>query len=58
MTADLSPQGVYTVKELMAILKVSRTTLYKLDFPCIYFGARSKRYLGKQVLEVLEGRAA
>lgn len=55
---ELADGGVYTTAEICAILKVSRKKLRALHLPSVDLGPRSKRYLGRQVREVLYGEAA
>lgn len=53
-----SRDAVLTIDELAAALKVSVSTIERADLPTVYFGARTKRFIYGQVLDILAKRAA
>lgn len=50
--------AVLTVQEVAAALRVSVRMVERMDLPTLYPGARTRRYLWGQVLDVLKERAA
>ena len=59
-----SPRAVFpetailNIEMLADALGVSEDTVEKMDLPCFYAGKRTKRFVYRQVLRVLEERAA
>lgn len=50
------PEAILTVEQLAAWLQVSVGTVEKLPIACFYVRSR-KRYLGRHVLDYIEGQA-
>ncbi len=51
------PEAVLTKSELAVQLKISERQVERQDFPTVYLGDRTPRYVWRQVLETLERRA-
>lgn len=51
-----SPETVLTIDQLAAWLQISKRAAERLHIPCFYLGTRTRRYLGKSVMEYLEKR--
>jgi hypothetical protein len=49
-----SESSVLTIKQVADWLQVSVRQAERLRIPCFYLGTRTRRYLGKSVLEYLE----
>lgn len=52
-----SETAVLDAKQVCEALQISLATLDRLDLPTVYLGKRSRRYVWRQVLKVLEERA-
>lgn len=51
-------EAVLTIEQVAEWLQVSKRQAERLHIPCLYLGTRSRRYLGKTVLEYLEKKIA
>lgn len=49
-----SPETVLTIEEVARWLRVSVRQAERLKIPCFYLGERTRRYLGKTVIEYME----
>ncbi len=47
--------SVLTIDQVAEWLQVSKRQVERLNLPCFYLGARTRRFLGKTVIEHLEG---
>lgn len=52
------PEAVLDIEQVAEWLQVSKRHAERLHIPCIYLGTRTRRYIGKQVLEFLEKKSA
>lgn len=52
------PEAVLDIHQLAEWLQVSKRQAERLGIPCFYLGNRTRRYLGKTVLEFLEKKIA
>lgn len=50
------PEAVLEIKHVAEWLRMGVRSVEKLDIPCVFLGTRSKRYIGKDVLDYLEKR--
>lgn len=53
-----APESVLTIEQVADWLQVSKRQAERLGIPCFYLGTRTRRYLGKTVLEFLERKIA
>ncbi len=52
------PEAVLSADQVARALGVSVRQIERMDLPTIFLGARTRRYVWRQILEALEGRAA
>jgi hypothetical protein len=52
------PEAVLDIEQVAEWLQISKRHAEKLHIPCLYLGTRTRRYLGKTVLEYLEKKIA
>lgn len=63
VTSTRAPRAVFpesavlNAQQLADAIGVSVDTIEKMDLPCFYAGTRTKRYVWRQVLAILEERA-
>jgi hypothetical protein len=50
----LTAEAVLDIYDVARWLKISKRQAERLGIPCLYLGTRTRRYLGKTVLEYLE----
>ena len=53
-----SAEAVLDIEQVAQWLQVSKRQAERLHIPCFYLGTRTRRYLGKTVLEFLERKIA
>lgn len=63
MTETIAPkaypaEAVLTIEQVADWLQVSKRQAERLNIPCFYLGTRTRRYLGKSVLEFLAQKVA
>jgi len=51
-------EAVLTIEQVAEWLQVSKRQAERLSIPCFYLGTRTRRYLGKSVLEFIERKLA
>lgn len=51
-------EAVLDIYQLSEWLRVSKRQAERLGIPCFYLGTRTRRYLGKTVMEFLERKIA
>lgn len=51
-------ETVLTIEQVADWLQVSKRQAERLSIPCFYLGTRTRRYLGKSVLEFLQAKVA
>jgi predicted DNA-binding transcriptional regulator AlpA len=49
--------AVLSSQQVCEALGISRTTLWRLNLPSVKLGARTRRYVWRQILAVLEDRS-
>lgn len=54
LVVSYPPEAVLEIAHVAAWLRVSQRTVERLDIPFALLGRRTKRFLGKDVLEFLE----
>lgn len=63
---DIQPQqpvtfhetSILTIEQVADWLQISVRLVERLDIPCVYLGRRTRRYIGKVVLDHLEKNVA
>jgi hypothetical protein len=53
-----APESVLTLEQVADWLQVSKRQAERLHIPCLYLGKRTRRFLGKTVLDFLEKKTA
>lgn len=52
------PEAVLNIAQVAEWLQVSTRTVERLDIPCVFLGARTRRYLAKDILKYMDQRKA
>ena len=56
LPSAIDPNAVLTIDQVASCLQIGVRSVERLNLPCIYLGARTRRYLGKHLLAYLESR--
>lgn len=53
-----APEAILDIEQVAEWLQVSVRTVERLDIPPVFLGTRTKRFLGRDVLNYMEQRKA